>query len=213
MTLLLLFVLAQGLWRGFAATDVSHEDSPCPSGWILAPQGLGCVLLQVATKVPHAWYLANSFQMCLNLADRSTDLGGRLRKLLEKPPSTFGWDQEWGAERFSQVTNKIFGTPDEFISSILSFGKKAWFRNALNFAEKAILRKNVSSTKMRSYPNASIFHYNRTLVSEFPDDTVYGWWIGATDLNRCCLVFFVLTVFVVENQFQSNLIWNLFLDS
>ena len=95
MTLLFLFVLAQGLWRGFAATDVSHdEDSPCPPGWIMAPEGLGCVLLQVATKVLHAWYFDNSFQMCLNLADRSTDLGGRLGKLLEKSPSTFGRDKE-----------------------------------------------------------------------------------------------------------------------
>ena len=65
MTLLFLFVLVQGHWRGFAAAYVSHEESslrieesPCPSGWILAPQGLGCVLLQVATKVPQAWYFA-----------------------------------------------------------------------------------------------------------------------------------------------------------
>ena len=102
MTLLFLFVLVQGHWRGFAAADASQEESslrieesPCPSGWILAPQGLGCVLLQVATKVPQAWYFARKFgstlfQMCLNLADRSTDLGGCLGKLLEKSPSTFG---------------------------------------------------------------------------------------------------------------------------
>ena len=65
MTLLFLFVLAQGPWRGFAATDASHEDSPCPSGWILAPQGLGCVLLQVAAKVPQAWYLARKLDSTL----------------------------------------------------------------------------------------------------------------------------------------------------
>ena len=28
------------------------------------------------------------------------------------------------------------------------------------------------------------FHLCRTTVSEFPDNRVYGWWIGATDLNR-----------------------------
>ena len=25
----------------------------------------------------------------------------------------------------------------------------------------------------------------RTILSLFPDDAVFGWWIGAADLNRC----------------------------
>ena len=28
-------------------------------------------------------------------------------------------------------------------------------------------------------------NFSRTILSLFPDDSVYGWWIGATDLNRC----------------------------
>ena len=56
MPLFFLFLLAEELWQGFAASVVSHEDSfsrhenlSCPSGWILGPTGMGCVLLQVAT--------------------------------------------------------------------------------------------------------------------------------------------------------------------
>ena len=56
------------------------------------------------------------------------------------------------------------------------------------------------------YEISFIFNYNRTLVSEFPDDTVYGWWIGATDLNRYYFAFSVLTALVVQNQFRINLI-------
>ena len=54
MPLFFLFLLAEELWQGFAASVVSHEDSysrpenfSCPSGWILGPTGMGCVLLQV----------------------------------------------------------------------------------------------------------------------------------------------------------------------
>jgi len=104
MTLLFLFVLAHGLWRGFAATDVSHdEDSPCPSGWILAPQGMGCVLLQTEA---------------LTWVDAS---------------------------------------------------ESCWKNHQAHLAE-------IKSEEQKDFL--------RTLVSEFPDDTVYGWWIGATDLNR-----------------------------
>ena len=71
---------------------------------------------------------------------------------------------------------------------------------------KNIVCKYVYSTKMRYHPNASILYCNRTLVSEFPDDTVYGWWIGATDLNRYYFAFSVLTALVVQNQFRINLI-------
>ena len=51
---------------------------------------------------------------------------------------------------------------------------------------------------MRYHPNASILYCNRTLVSEYPDDTVYGWWIGATDLNKCHPQYHILEITFIE---------------
>ena len=69
-----------------------------------------------------------------------------------------------------------------------------------------LTKKSFAKMCLLLYEISFIFNYNRTLVSEFPDDTVYGWWIGATDLNRYYFAFSVLTALVVQNQFRINLI-------
>merc|ERR1711973_23575 len=111
MPLFSLFLLAEELWQGFAASVVSHEDSysrpenfSCPSGWILGPTGMGCVLLQTDALT---WVEAS---------------------------------------------------------------ESCW--------------KNHQQAHLAEIKNEEEKDFLRTLVSEFPDDTVYGWWIGATDLNR-----------------------------
>merc|ERR1711973_242804 len=111
MPLFFLFLLAEELWQGFAASVVSHEDSfsrpenlSCPSGWILGPTGIGCVLLQTDALT---WVEAS---------------------------------------------------------------ESCW--------------KNHQQAHLAEIKNEEEKDFLRTLVSEFPDDTVYGWWIGATDLNR-----------------------------
>ena len=130
--------------------------------------------------------------MHLNMADRCTELGGSLGKLLEKSPTgTFGRDQERGRERFPQVFHNHL--------HIISVSSIKWRQchSKAGFKNESVLSKNELSIQYFylciSYcPNTSIFSYNRTLVSEFPDDTVYGWWIGATDLNRYFFAFLML---------------------
>ena len=41
-------------------------------------------------------------------------------------------------------------------------------------------------------------NFSRTILSLFPDDSVYGWWIGATDLNRCHPRYHILEITFIE---------------
>ena len=75
MPLFFLFLLAEELLQGFEASVVSHKDSfsrhenfSCPSGWILGPTGMGCVLLQVAATsyVCHAKEMDREVECDLN---------------------------------------------------------------------------------------------------------------------------------------------------
>ena len=57
---------------------------------------------------------------------------------------------------------------------------------------------------------ASIFvayndHIPRAMLSMFPDESVYGWWIGATDLNRYLLTFphRPATIYIHKNLMQK----------
>ena len=84
--------------------------------------------------------------MHLNMADRRTDLGGSLGKLLEKSPTgTFGRDQKWGRERFSQVVHNHL----HIISVSSSNGTRAIGRQDL--------KMSLSFRKMSYQSNTSIF--------------------------------------------------------
>ena len=89
--------------------------------------------------------------MHLNMADRCTDLGGSLGKLLEKSPTgTFGRDQERGRERFSQV---VHNHDAKIICTSLVFP----LSNGASAIGRQHLKKSLSFRKMNYQSNISIF--------------------------------------------------------
>ena len=70
-----------------------------------------------------------------------------------------------------------------------------------NVSEKSLLKKS-----LRHREREMIFYCDflpRTILSLFPDDAVFGWWIGATDLNRCHWKV-ELNEYILENHKNLN---------
>ena len=110
------------------------------------------------------------------MADRCTDLGGSLGKLLEKSPTgTFGRDQERGRERFSQVVHnhdaKIIWTSLVFPLS-----------NGVGAIGTHDLRMSRSFRKMSYQSNTSIFV--STIVQILQPFLTTGPWSASSQMTQ-----------------------------
>ena len=181
------------LW--FWCSHLRNVEPPCAPGWLQGPPGMGCLLMQVGINITFASDFAGLYNGKGGQLLSCFDLfwcGGRLKhwpgwmrqrvagettrehiwnyfetlETLKSPGSTFGRNQEWGTARVSQVGLQCqcwLNITTHTLEMFLFYRYKLWWTLQIEIYD---------------------FHLCRTTVSEFPDNRVYGWWIGATDLNR-----------------------------
>ena len=182
------------LW--FWCSHLRNVEPPCAPGWLQGPPGMGCLLMQVGINITFASDFAGLYNGKGGQLLSCFDLfwcGGRLKhwpgwmrqqvagettrehiwnyfetlETLKSPGSTFGRNQEWGTARVSQV-----GLQCQCWLNITTHTLEMFLFYRYKFIQWTL--------QIEIYD----FHLCRTTVSEFPDNRVYGWWIGATDLNR-----------------------------